>query len=243
MRRRRFLQVGVLAAAVGPAWLRRAFADTSLNAGDGNLERAKQQAWKSGRPLLVIVVPASDEQKWERGRALGEYLNHGSDAQLAPLAFVDVVCAPVAGDPLLALHPPSGEVKTVALGELPKVRFGKGEGDKNEDAIIDKRIAIIADKVRALVPLPPADQRTAVGVSAASVRARLVRPGAPAGSHWATPSACGYPHVEGLVDKEADEKISMDCGMGHVPDKSSRFLYFYTKTPQRRALDQQEKKT
>src|SRR6184192_250765 len=77
MRRRSFLQFTVATLAVAPL---RAFAARPA-------ERRK--------PLLIIVNPANGEAKWERGAAFGEYLNHGSDAQLAPLAAYEVLCAPM----------------------------------------------------------------------------------------------------------------------------------------------------
>jgi hypothetical protein len=32
-----------------------------------------------------------------------------------------------------------------------------------------------------------------------------------------------------------------DCGMGHVPEKSRRFLYFYSRTPAQRARDAEKR--
>ena len=47
------------------------------------------------RPLLILVIPAGEELRWRRGRAFGEFLNHGDDASVAPLALFAVSCAPM----------------------------------------------------------------------------------------------------------------------------------------------------
>jgi hypothetical protein len=31
---------------------------------------------------------------------------------------------------------------------------------------------------------------------------------------------------------DSNEIVAIGCGMGHVPEKSSRFLYFFAKSPQ-----------
>jgi len=54
---------------------------------------------------------------------------------------------------------------------------------------------------------------------------------------WWLRRACGFADVEDLKDREADEKMSVDCGMGHVPDKSDRFLYFWNALERERWLE------
>ncbi len=54
-----------------------------------------------------------------------------------------------------------------------------------------------------------------------SARERLVRRPLP-GSYWATSWGCGVT-VEGR-----DDNVMVGCGMGHVPERSRRFLYWYT---------------
>jgi len=56
---------------------------------------------------------------------------------------------------------------------------------------------------------------------ASSARERLARTPVP-GSAWATSWGCGVT-VEGR-----DDNIMVGCGMGHVPARSQRFLYWYT---------------
>jgi hypothetical protein len=240
MRRRSFLA----AAALVPWWIRRAFADASVHDGDGGaLGAARERARVAGRPLVAIVIPPRDEQKDEWGTAWGEYLQHGSDEQLAPLHYAEVCCAPaaavgVASDPPFVLLIDGTATFARGGGDLPPVQSSRSFDDRREEQVIDRRIAVVASKIaglfresRALERVSPTTPREA----SAEVRRRLVdRP--PPGSHWARHSTCGYAHVIGLVDDEASRAEMAECGMGHVPEKSASFLYFYAQTPQRRAM-------
>ncbi|HYV45165.1 MAG TPA: hypothetical protein VFA20_09910 [Myxococcaceae bacterium] len=97
MKRRGLLKgMGVAAAAsLWPGWLSEAFAGPPCGVRKGavTLSAAIQRAHAASRPLLVFTIPADDGEKWDRGRHFGEYLNHGSDHDLAPLACTEVVCA------------------------------------------------------------------------------------------------------------------------------------------------------
>src|SRR5688572_25701231 len=101
MRRRAFLG-GVAAAgaaiAAWPSWLQRAFAQDRPGAEDSLavLSGAYRRAQRAGKPLLVIVIPADDAQKYGRGTAFGELLNFATDDRMALLAMCEVVCAPIA---------------------------------------------------------------------------------------------------------------------------------------------------
>jgi hypothetical protein len=226
-RRTFFAAVGASAAvALWPRLIRRAFADASFDA---------PGAKSAQRPRLVIVVPADDAQKYRRGEVWGEYLNHGEPAQLAPLGNVDVSCATmrelgalaqnVEGEPLALLFERDGSVRALDA-KLPDDNVGRFD-PKADDAIVDKRIAIVAAMIaRALPPVPAGDVR-----AAAARVIRAVRAQPPTGSHWANASGCGPATVENLQD-DSDEIVGYGCGMGHVPAKSSRFLYFFAKTPQ-----------
>jgi hypothetical protein len=113
MNRRKFLGSAATAAVIAtwPGWLRRAFAGQSAleqeAAGLAVLSEGYRRAQRAGKPLLVLVIPADAGQKYDRGRAFGEYLNHGSTEQLAPLALCEVVCAEMAK--LRRLAPAAGE--------------------------------------------------------------------------------------------------------------------------------------
>lgn len=249
MKRRRMLQaasVGV-AAALWPSWLRDAFADGAAcdTPGGGALARvaalaaAYRGAREAGKPLLVFVIPEADMEKWARGRVFGELLNHGSDVQLAPLARVEVACATMAdlkklvptagaGEPLMVLVstdrvPAAVRQLDAELPQYPSAfRYDEHETweqrEKKEDAISDQRIAVMAGLLRNALGADDAHAATL----AKEVRQRLtVKP--PRGVKWAKSYGCGT-DIEG----EADQ-FGVACGMGHVPKKSQRFLYFFTK--------------
>jgi hypothetical protein len=99
MNRRKFLGSAATAAVIAtwPGWLRRAFAAGSAleqeAAGLTMLSEGYRRAQRAGKPLLVLVIPEDGSQKYDRGTAFGEYLNHGSAEQLAPLGLCEVACA------------------------------------------------------------------------------------------------------------------------------------------------------
>lgn len=249
MKRRHVLGVASagLAAALWPSWLREAFADNAAcdTPGSGALARvaALAAAFKAardvGKPLLVLVIPENDMEKWTRGRAFGELLNHGSDVQLAPLSRVEVACATMAdlkklvpsagvGEPLMVLVgtdrvPAAVRQLDVELPQYPAaMRFEQNETwesrEKKEEAISDRRIAVMAGLLRGALG---ADDARAPAL-AKEVRQRLtVKP--PRGVKWAKSYGCGT-EIEG-----DDDRMGVACGMGHVPKKSQRFLYFFTK--------------
>ena len=110
---------------------------------------------------------------------------------------------------------------------------GRGFDDEKkeraaQDALSDKRIAQLAADLRTLIGA--GDPKRAHTVAAA------LRKKAPAGSHWADASSCGFSHVDDLPE---DDSISVGCGMGRVPAKAERFLYFFSKSPSVRAVEQQ----
>jgi hypothetical protein len=206
----------------------------------------------------VLVVPRDDQQRWNRGRAFGEWLNHGSPSQLAPLARVEVVCAKVAelehfrppgdGDPLMVLIAAAGDAPgTVLDGALPAYDNPRihrdGESLLPDDEVFRLRVELLSKLTHAaLPPVAPGE----IATLATEVDRRLVRR-PPAGSHWANSSGCGTkvePTPEELeAERRADEEalkkgvirgktfVAIGCGMGHVPEKSRRFLDFYARGP------------
>lgn len=97
MKRRRFL-AGTAAAALTswPAWIARAF-DPESTCSDGErlegLFDSYRNARRAGKPLLVLVIPTDDNEKWERGAWFGQVLNYGADDTLAMLSLVTLSCA------------------------------------------------------------------------------------------------------------------------------------------------------
>lgn len=209
MKRRAFL-AGFLAA---PWMVRQAFGDASL----GGAPRAT-----ATEPTLVFVVPQSERQRWDRGAAFGELLNHGSDRDLAALAAIDVVCAPasrfgVDGAPLM-LYVERGRVWQIE-GVLPQYReTDERRADAHEAEVSRQRVELLSMLIREVVPRP----KTSIAQAATRARARWVNH-APPGARWGHAGGCGTWY-------EGDDRADMpDCGMGHVPAASARFLDFLVK--------------
>lgn len=233
MDRRGFLKTSVL--LVAPLFIRRAFGDQSVPGDDGGevaLRAGLERARRSASQALVLVVPEKDGQKWERGRAFGEWLNHGTDAELAPLAGYEVVCATmkavrkvaeVSGEPLMVTIDPRTGTARALDAKLPAYDEFLGEStsrearNRREEATARRRIATLARLVAA--PLAAGD----VAQRARQVRETLVHGRVP-GAKWANASGCG-------TQIEGEDGPDVSCGMGHVPAKSHRFLYFATRRP------------
>lgn len=154
MNRRQFLGSAATAAMIAtwPGWLRRAFADKpaleQAAADLSVLSEGYRRAQRAGKPLLVLIIPADANQKYERGGAFGEYLNHGGTEQLAPLALCEVACAEMAslrrlvpdageGDPLMVLVetdrlPARVQRLEVALAQDPKSLWFGGVDEDTE---------------------------------------------------------------------------------------------------------------
>lgn len=247
MKRRTFLWTAAAAAAAAtwPDWVRRAFADVSIEpaAGDGkvvapSLAEVLRRAKQANRPALLFVIPEDGSARYERGHLFGEYLNHATDEQLAPLALAEVGCATMAeiaaagvqveggGEPLMALVTPDGRGHRLAA-LLPSWREGgkRGLPRDDENSIIAKRI----DGMAALVRRGLADDRKLSADSIATLAAEAkqrYRQKPPPGSHWALGGGCGT-----RIEDDPDEGMMVACGMGYVPAKSARFLYLFAKTP------------
>ncbi|HYV45163.1 MAG TPA: hypothetical protein VFA20_09900 [Myxococcaceae bacterium] len=127
MNRRGVLKgLGVAAAAAfWPGWAREAHAGPlgGLLGGASTLISAIERARARNQPLLVLVIPEDDRAKYSRGRHFGQWLTHGDDADLAPLACADLVCAGM--DAVRALFPGSpvdGEPAILLLDADPSPR-------------------------------------------------------------------------------------------------------------------------
>ena len=299
MKRRSFL-VGSAAAALTtwPAWLARAF-DPDSACKDGEDERVQglfdgyRAARRAGKPLLVLIIPQRDEDKWERGQQFGQVLNYADDPTLAMLGLVTLGCATKqelarlvqldadADEPTFvtvdtAIRPALARAYRVEPAAAVPDRWewqGKPEDYEGaEDRAIDAQIAAFSSALKTAIaaatagskPGPTryeseqlarailsgggevdnaavlraastlyqraqasaaADRAKLIAGLAAAVRAEVVsRP--VRGSQWASSGGCGVT-IEGLAD---DEQHMVACGMGHVPARSARFLYFFTRT-------------
>lgn len=99
MDRRSFLATAT-SAWVAPHWLAQAFgmADGTHQDRGGDddriaqLRRARQRANSRGKPLLLLVVPAQESERWPRGTFLGAFLNHATTDALCDLAMCEIAC-------------------------------------------------------------------------------------------------------------------------------------------------------
>jgi hypothetical protein len=169
MRRRLFLQAMAAGAA---AWALPARGDTSAGASTSvklapsterrKLRSAIARARRRGAPLLVLVIPASGDELKERAALFSEFLEQGTEAQIALASQPELVSvtavelravAPVAGEPLFAVLMPNGSF-TVGPTSFP--RLGKPYDQMTESemhAVVAKRAAFVAAELaRALPP-------------------------------------------------------------------------------------------
>ena len=234
--KRRIVLGGALASLLAAPALR-AFAqdrppEDALLAG---LSEAYRAALRAHRPLLVLVIPEDDAQRWDRGGAFGALINHGPDDALVALGLVELACAtsrtlrelvPQApsGEPLLVLVDPSSVPASVrALDRpLPAMPSDWSTPDPVLDDAIDRRIATLAGLLREglgdrVAALSSAERAATLQRAIDTVRGHRIR-----GSYWASDSGCGV-YVEDVPDLGG-----YDCGMGHVPPRARRFLHFFS---------------
>lgn len=198
------------------------------------LRAALERAQAEGKRVLVLVIPQAPEAREDREHALGEFFNHATDRELAPLASVVVACATadelkavveveVLGAPLLVLLTPgpAGAGAEVLDEPLPflSLRFGPTQQAPHEqEAIVDHRIAQLALLIEQGLGAAPGD----VAELARQVREAVVQR-APAGARWGRDEGCGVSYEDAPLESEY-----VRCGMGHVPARSHRFLSFFT---------------
>lgn len=240
---------GAAAAALWPDLVSRAFAqdrvpEDGMLAGVSEAYRAAQRA---GRPLLVLVIPDENGARWERGSALGAFLNHGPDDAMTAVGLCELTCAPMsalrqlvpqapAGEPLMVLVDPRSvpaSVQALDVALPPEVPFpadvwsdadARQRFDAQVDARIDQEIALIAGLVGGVLgarvaTLSPAERASARQRTLDAYRAHRIR-----GSYWANQAGCGV-YVE-----EVPQTGGIGCGMGHTPERAQRFLYFFAPT-------------
>jgi hypothetical protein len=250
--RRKFLggvaATGLLVSA--PLWIQTAFAGDSQCARSlralVSLGSAFRRANQTGKRLLVLVIPEALDQKYDRGRLFGAWLNCGSDADLAPLSLCELACSTMGdlrnlvpnapgGEPLLVLVDPSklGRPAVAIDPTVPALEKhawpSSNDWEKSMRALMDlenaeweARTTVLSRAVR--IAVAPGVSFPEEATAAEQVRSRWVRGRVP-GSRWAQNDGCGTT-IEGV---ESDDSIG--CGMGYVPEKAKRFLYLLTRAP------------
>lgn len=189
------------------------------------------QAWRraaaAGKPLLLIVVPTDDMERWCQSNAWGEAITHGPDALIAALSTA--VLATATQHEIAALLPsyprytPEPSVVRVDVCAQPaawtQARIAEiyAGGLEDSDEAIDARIDAVHASIAALLP-------------AAGVAEGRVRQDAIPGARWGSAYGCGeeYETEDPLIPNTG---WGVDCGMGHVNSRSARFLDFLTQEP------------
>jgi hypothetical protein len=170
-----------------------------------------------GRPLVVLVIPADPDLRWEHGRAFGHLLQYGSEDALARIAGCELVCAETAQARMaLAGVPgvPDGECAALVVAQGRAAALNADLtvpshwGDAYERGVRDR----IARLESALVPLLD---------DAARDDPRRYQDAVPPGAAWATDTGCGI-----RIDGEKDLSAMLACGMGSIPVVAQRFLYY-----------------
>lgn len=108
---------------------------------------------------------------------------------------------------------------TADVATLTAYQKAGGTGAPPAPFLVDRGAAILAAGVGGTVPQP------IVKALADAARARVVKQRIP-GTLWGHANSCGSDTFEGVAP-DPDEQM-VDCGMGFVPERSQRFLHFYT---------------
>jgi hypothetical protein len=221
-----------------------------------SLAEAAERARTERKKILVFVIPEGKNWSkiYDREHLFGEYLNHGRDLDLAPLASVIVVCARTSDvnkafgsdlrtEPLLlVVNTAPRPARVLPLDaplipleappdprqEPPRQEPRQAIGAKNAprrktreevaNGRIDERIATVSRLVRQGLGEPAPQQAESL---AGDVRQQVVVH-RPLGGQWANSTGCETSYEEGPVKSPRGGS----CGMGHVPRRSARFLYF-----------------
>jgi hypothetical protein len=179
------------------------------------------------RPHLLVILPEDTTQQYRLGHALGEYLNHGQDADLAPLAAVELSCiaadevdlpATATGQGPLALLLVAGDTQRLVRFELPGEDVFDHSNELLAEKVIDKRIAILSAAVRRAV----IDHDRVVGVSQRMLSSRRVQ-------EIAARARAGYAIVDWRTDsgfmipEDETETKREPVARSLMPDEAAHF--------------------
>jgi hypothetical protein len=184
--------------------------------------------------LTALDLPASEprapEPEWDESLSPAEYQTLRMEARRRETDWVDrriarmgqVVREAIAKDAqAIARRARQAEVR-LTPDQLERVRKLTASPSDGDPELVLRGAALVALEASRAAP-KQAEQLTALLASAATVRIR--RSPVP-GSRWANSSGCGT-----TLEGDDDRSLMVACGMGHVPDKSRRFLYFFSKSP------------
>lgn len=161
--------------------------------------------------------PAGRPRDMEEYQARERRENEEVDTRIALLSkLIHDAVAANAG----MLQQRANQLKSAASAEaLAPIETALREKGKLTDADADRGAALIA------LFAQQADKPTRSELHktlARSVEQRLRKQRVP-GSHWARQSGCGT-----TIEDVRERGPMIACGMGHVPEKSNRFLYFFS---------------
>lgn len=165
-------------------------------------------------PDAVPAHGASSVEEWRESQQQEEQL---IDRQISTLARL-VQKTLVEGEATLSRRAAQARAALSAeelaqLTELSPFRSGAAA----PAGLLDRGAAVVL-----ATPLSGRPRAARSEALAAAARARLSKQRVP-GSHWASSHGCGT-----KVEGHPEQGLGIMCGMGYVPAKSSRFLYFYT---------------
>lgn len=189
------------------------------------------RAWSraKGRPLVVLRIP--DDDRYAAGTTIGMWMQHDDDAK-ALLGACEVVAATREQLALFAPSTPTGPAMMVVLrtdvvGAVPTLVQPKqkpvSERSWYEHEVPPEQLANERRITEALKAALPAEILTDAKAHRARNIARTQTEyidSPPPGARWAIDSGCGF-------DLDGEEPRPRPCGMGHVPERSRRFLYFF----------------
>lgn len=118
---------------------------------------------------------------------------------------------------------------TAVLARLPAEQSRAATLQAQSAQALAQLPLVEADRLAALLLLRAAEEqdpkaRVALRKALAQAAAGRLRQQQVSGSRWARSDGCGTT----FEDEKDDRAMMVACGMGHVPAKSARFLYFFT---------------
>jgi len=204
------------------------------------LRTAQARAATRGVPLLVIVIPNDDSRRWVLQQAWGQAITHGSNKAISALSACELACAreadlavvlgnyaPQSPEPTAVRVETSGKwsAHRVTLPEPETTKDGSWQSHTAiEEQNITARIKAMEAFILSIAPPRPA----ARGRDLDAVRKDPI-----AGSRWMNSGGCGSDPetADPLARSAMDDMLLVSCGMGHVSERSARFIDFLVNEP------------